>query len=79
MFSGGAANFEDVEPKAIGRPRASMVTIEVEVGLMSGEVHRRLESPSGTFQADCRVSKVMCLWNARIELYSSDYDNLHVV
>jgi hypothetical protein len=24
---------EEVEPKAIGRPRASMVTIEVEVGL----------------------------------------------
>jgi len=30
---GEGANLEDVEPKAIGRPRASMVTIEVEVGL----------------------------------------------
>jgi hypothetical protein len=54
-------NLEEVEPKAIGRPRASMDTIEVEVGLMNGEVHRRLESPSGTFQADCSVSNVLCL------------------
>ena len=61
LFSGAAANLDDVEPKAIGRPRASMVTIEVEVGLMSGEVHERRGLRAVRFQADCRVSNGLCL------------------
>jgi hypothetical protein len=50
-----------------------------EVGLKSGNVYKRCVLRAVRFQADYRVSNGLCLKNPRIELYSSDYDNLHVV